>query len=113
MNNSLPPSRSDERQNLETPPKSMRDRDRKAQILTQRQMVWNQAYPFIAALCTLGIIVIASVLLPISRQSERWNACFEKNLRLSRIYHTTDSMLVSRLWATRYCNGGSVSLPRH
>ncbi|WP_231906013.1 Ets-domain-containing protein [Prochlorococcus sp. MIT 1306] len=80
--------------------------------VTPREMVRSHAFPVLAALSTISLIVIAWSLIPISRQAARWNGCFEESLRWQRRDFSTESKTISKLWATRYCNGGSLPMPR-
>ncbi|WP_413314669.1 MULTISPECIES: Ets-domain-containing protein [unclassified Prochlorococcus] len=80
--------------------------------LPLREMVRAHAFPVLAALSTISIIVIAWSLIPISRQAARWNGCFEESLRWQRRDFPKESIPISKLWATRYCNGGSLPMPR-
>jgi len=94
-------------------PAITRDRDQKLQKLNPRNISLEYAYHFFAVMATLSISMMAWELMPISLQAERWNSCFDESFRWILTYHPTDSTLVSKLWATRNCNGGSLSIPRH
>ena len=91
---------------------SMQDPDRKEQNLNLIEGFGSHSYVILATLCTVSLIVIAWSLVPISRQAARWNGCFQESFRWDRRTFPTDPNLVSKLWATRYCNGGSLSMPR-
>ncbi|HGY5548497.1 MAG: Ets-domain-containing protein [Prochlorococcus sp.] len=91
----------------------MSDSDHENKKMSPREMVRAHAYPVFAALSTISIIVIAVSLIPISRQASRWNGCFQESLRWhrQRMDSPKDSLPVSKLWSTRYCNGGSLVIP--
>ena len=91
---------------------SMQEPDRKDQNLNPIEGLGSHSYVVLATLCTVSLIVIAWSLVPISRQATRWNGCFQESFRWDRRTFPTDPQLVSKLWATRYCNGGSLSMPR-
>jgi len=98
---------------LDANPATTPDRDQKLQKLNPRNISLEYAYHFFAVMGTLSISMMAWELMPISLQAERWNSCFDESFRWNLTYHPTDSTLVSKLWATRNCNGGSLSIPRH
>lgn len=90
----------------------MSDTDKESKKMTPREMVRAHAYPVLAALSTISIIVIAGSVIPISRQAARWNVCFQESLRLQRKDNPKDSLSYWKLLSTRYCNGGALPMPR-
>jgi hypothetical protein len=49
--------------------------DHDGQKLTPREMVRAHAYPVLAAVSTVALVVIAASLVPIARQADRMNRC--------------------------------------
>jgi hypothetical protein len=49
--------------------------DHNSQQLTARQMVRAHAYPMLAAVSTVALVVIAASLVPIARQADHMNRC--------------------------------------
>jgi hypothetical protein len=49
--------------------------DHDQQKLTPREMVRAHAYPVLAAVSTVALVVIAASLLPIARQADHLNRC--------------------------------------
>jgi hypothetical protein len=50
-------------------------RDHSNQQLTTREMVRAHAYPVLAAVSTVALVVIAASLVPIARQADHMNRC--------------------------------------
>jgi hypothetical protein len=50
-------------------------RDHSHQQLTVREMVRAHAYPVLAAVSTVALVVIAASLVPIARQADHMNRC--------------------------------------
>ena len=50
--------------------------DHSSQQLTAREMVRAHAYPVLAAVSTVALVVIAASLVPIARQADHMNRCF-------------------------------------
>jgi hypothetical protein len=50
--------------------------DHDGQKLTPREMVRAHAYPMLAAVSTVALVVIAASLVPIARQADHMNRCF-------------------------------------
>ena len=50
--------------------------DHSNQPLTAREMVRAHAYPVLAAVSTVALVVIAASLVPIARQADHMNRCF-------------------------------------
>ena len=97
---------------IDVPLASMSAPYQEGRRLTPREMVRSQVLSVLAALSTISIIVVAWSLIPISRQAARWNGCFEESLRWQLRDFPKESIPISKLWATRYCNGGSLPMPR-
>jgi hypothetical protein len=49
--------------------------DHSGQRLTAREMVRAHAYPVLAAVSTVALVVIAASLVPIARQADHMNRC--------------------------------------
>lgn len=49
--------------------------DHDGQTLTPREMVRAHAYPVLAAVSTVALVVIAASLVPIARQADHMNRC--------------------------------------
>jgi len=49
--------------------------DHRNQQLTPREMVRAHAYPVLAAVSTVALVVIAASLVPIARQADHMNRC--------------------------------------
>jgi hypothetical protein len=49
--------------------------DHDQQKLTPREMVRAHAYPVLAAVSTVALVVIAASLVPIARQADHLNRC--------------------------------------
>jgi hypothetical protein len=49
--------------------------DHDGQGLTPREMVRAHAYPVLAAVSTVALVVIAASLVPIARQADHMNQC--------------------------------------
>jgi hypothetical protein len=49
--------------------------DHSSQQLTAREMVRAHAYPVLAAVSTVALVVIAVSLVPIARQADHMNRC--------------------------------------
>lgn len=49
--------------------------DHNGQKLTPREMVRAHAYPVLAAVSTVALVVIAASLVPIARQADSMNRC--------------------------------------
>jgi hypothetical protein len=49
--------------------------DHDGQRLSPREMVRAHAYPVLAAVSTLALVVIAASLVPIARQADHMNQC--------------------------------------
>lgn len=49
--------------------------DHSTSKLSTREMVRAHAYPVLAAVSTLALVVIAACLLPIARQADHLNRC--------------------------------------
>ena len=49
--------------------------DHSSQQLTAREMVRAHAYPALAAVSTVALVVIAASLVPIARQADQMNRC--------------------------------------
>ena len=49
--------------------------DHSSQQLTAREMVRAHAYPVLAAVSTVALVVIAASLVPIARQADHMNRC--------------------------------------
>lgn len=49
--------------------------DHSSQQLTAREMVRAHAYPVLAAVSTVALVVIAACLVPIARQADHMNRC--------------------------------------
>jgi hypothetical protein len=49
--------------------------DHSNQQLTTREMVRAHAYPVLAAVSTVALVVIAASLVPIARQADHMNRC--------------------------------------
>lgn len=49
--------------------------DHSNQQLTAREMVRAHAYPVLAAVSTVALVVIAASLVPIARQADHMNRC--------------------------------------
>jgi hypothetical protein len=49
--------------------------DHDGQKLTPREMVRAHAYPLLAAVSTVALVVIAASLVPIARQADHMNRC--------------------------------------
>ncbi len=50
--------------------------DHNSQQLTAREMVRAHAYPVLAAVSTVALVVIAASLVPIAKQADHLNRCF-------------------------------------
>lgn len=50
--------------------------DHDGQKLSPREMVRAHAYPVLAAVSTVALVVIAASLVPIARQANHMNRCF-------------------------------------
>ncbi len=51
--------------------------DHSSQQLTAREMVRAHAYPVLAAVSTVALVVIAVSLVPIARQADHMNRCLD------------------------------------
>jgi hypothetical protein len=49
--------------------------DHSSQKLSAREMVRAHAYPVLAAVSTVALVVIAACLVPIARQADHMNRC--------------------------------------
>jgi len=49
--------------------------DHSNQQLSAREMVRAHAYPILAAVSTVALVVIAACLVPIARQADHFNRC--------------------------------------
>lgn len=49
--------------------------DHSGQALTAREMVRAHAYPVLAAVSTVALVVIAVCLVPVARQAQHSNQC--------------------------------------
>jgi len=49
--------------------------DHSTQQLTAREMVRAHAYPVLAAVSTVALVVIAASLVPVARQADHMNRC--------------------------------------
>ena len=89
--------------------------DHAEQKLSAREMVRAHAYPVLAAISSISLVVMAVSLLPLARQSSQWAECFEHNVSFNskRFADAGMSPSEARAWATRFCNGGGgAAMPR-
>ena len=70
--------------------------DHEGQKLTPREMVRAHAYPVLAAISTISLVVIAASLVPIAKRAQALNQCAAK-------LEVLGSPSVS---AIRICQGG-------
>lgn len=56
--------------------------DHTSQKLTPREMIRAHAYPVLAAISTVALVVIAAALVPIGKQAGYQNRCIEEFLAL-------------------------------
>lgn len=52
--------------------------DHNGQRLSPREMVRAHAYPMLAAVSTVALVVIAASLVPLARQAQHLNQCIER-----------------------------------
>ena len=53
--------------------------DQERQKLSPREMVRAHAYPFLAAVSTISLVIIAASLVPIAKQAEYMNQCISQH----------------------------------
>mgnify|MGYP006270104153 CR=1 FL=1 len=70
--------------------------DHEGQTLSPREMVRAHAYPVLAAISTLSLVVIAASLVPVAQRAHALNACASKIEALGR----------PAPMAVRFCQGG-------
>ncbi len=70
--------------------------DHDGQRLTPREMVRAHAYPVLAAISTISLVVIAASIVPIARQAHAINQCVATGLGEGRPQNVS----------VRFCQGG-------
>jgi hypothetical protein len=76
--------------------------------LSQREMVRAHAYPVLAALSTISLIVIAALQIPSAIRNSRYNACIDEQIQLRKSPNlkTQDAPgKIVYLMAVGHCNG--------
>jgi hypothetical protein len=82
------------------------DHDR--QKLTPREMVRAHAYPVLAALSTISLIVIAGLQIPTAVRNSRYNACIDEQIKLRHTPNLKAQDAPGKLvylLAVGHCNG--------
>ena len=75
---------------------------------TQREMVRAHAYPLLAALSTISLIVIATLQIPSAVRNSRYNACIDEQIKLRNAPNLKDQAApgkIAYLMAVGHCNG--------
>ena len=70
--------------------------DHEGQKLTPREMVRAHAYPLLAAISTISLVVIAASLVPIAKRAQTLNQCTAK----------LEAIGSPNVSAIRICQGG-------
>ena len=68
--------------------------------MNTREIISSHAYPLMAAIGTLSLVLIAVSLLPISKWTRLQNECIEKTFRLDG---KNNAGIPAKVWS---CNGG-------
>ncbi len=68
--------------------------------MSPREMIRAHAYPVLAAISTVSLVLTASSLIPISKWARSQNECIERTFRIDG--KNTQGM-ASKVWS---CNGG-------
>jgi hypothetical protein len=76
--------------------------DHDGQKLTPREMVRAHAYPVLAAVSTVALVVIAASLAPIGKLAGYQGRCIEEMLA---VYPETGNQQMKHFVAVRQCNG--------
>jgi len=80
----------------------------KEEKLSQREMIRAHAYPVLAALSTISLIVIAALQIPSTIRNSRYNACVDEQINLRRSPNLKTQEAPGKLvylMAVGHCNG--------
>ncbi len=77
--------------------------DHANQKLTPREMIRAHAYPVLAAVRTVALVVIAVTMAPIGKQAGYQNRCIEEMLAA---FPANGNQQMKHFVAVRQCNGG-------
>ena len=81
--------------------------DHAAQKLTPREMIRAHAYPVLAAVSTVALVVIAVTLAPIGKHAGYQNRCIEESVDLlADRQDLTEPLSLGFRYVVRFCNGG-------
>jgi len=75
---------------------------------TPREMVRAHAYPVLAALSTISLIVIATLQIPSAIRNSRYNACVDEQIKLRNAPNLQSQTAPGKLvylMAVGHCNG--------
>jgi hypothetical protein len=76
--------------------------------LSQREMVRAHAYPVLAALSTISLIMIAALQIPSAVRNSRYNACVDEQINLRKSPNLKSQETPGKLvylMAVGHCNG--------
>lgn len=76
--------------------------DHEGQKLTPREMVRAHAYPVLAAVSTVALVVIAASLAPIGKLAGYQSRCIEEMLS---VFPPTGNQQMKHFVAVKQCNG--------
>ncbi|WP_320674778.1 hypothetical protein [Prochlorococcus sp. MIT 1341] len=68
--------------------------------MTPREMIRAHAYPVLAVVSTVSLVIISTSLIPIAKWSRSQNECIERTFKVNGI---NTQGLSSKVWS---CNGG-------
>jgi len=76
--------------------------------LSQREMLRAHAYPVLAALSTISLIMIAALQIPSAIRNSRYNACVDEQITLRKSPNLKSQETPGKLvylMAIGHCNG--------
>jgi hypothetical protein len=82
--------------------------DHNGEKLSQREMVRAHAYPVLAALSTISLIVLTALQIPSAIRNSRYNACVDEQINLRRTPNLKTQEAPGKivyLRAVGHCNG--------
>ncbi len=68
--------------------------------MTPREMIRTHAYPVLAVVSTVSLVLISVSLAPIAKWTRNQNECIEKTFRIDG---TNNAGIPAKVWS---CNGG-------
>lgn len=82
-------------------------------VINNNLRLWiSNSYPFLALFSTISFLIIASSLIPISRQASNWNTCVNttKNHLKRKAIRASEQEI--KATAVVLCNGSSIPAKR-